>query len=122
MLWTKQLKQLKSLIDEFEDITAESVGDLGRTGIVKHVIENKPGTAPIRSKAYNIPVGLLAEVKNQLDEMEKQGLITMSSGEWTSPIVLVNKKDNTRRFCVDHHKLNAVTVKQAMALSSIDNA
>ena len=47
--------------------------------------------------------------------------MTISTGEWSSPIVLVKKKDNTWRFCVDYRKLNAVTVKHTMALSSIDN-
>lgn len=114
--------QLKNLINEYEDIVGETISELGRTSIVQHVIETVPGTAPIRSKPYNIPIGLRAEVKKQLDEMQKQGLITLSSGEWTSPIVLVKKKDNTWRFCVDYRKLNAVTVKTSMALSSISNA
>ena len=65
-----ELKQLKDLIDEFEDII-EGIGDLGRAGIVKHVIETLPGTTPIRNKAYNVPVGLRADVRKQLDEMEE---------------------------------------------------
>ena len=112
---------LRALLNEFHDIIGENISELGRTNIVQHVIETLPGTAPIRSKPYNIPIGLRAEVKEQLDEMQRQGLITISTGEWSSPIVLVKKKDNTWRFCVDYRKLNAVTVKHTMALSSIDN-
>ena len=121
MLNIKEKQQLKSLLNEFEDIIGENISELGRTKIVQHVIETLPGVSPIRSKPYNIPIGLRAEVKAQLDEMQKQGLITIGTGEWSSPIVLVKKKDNTWRFCVDYRKLNAVTVKHSMALSSIDN-
>ena len=122
MLTDNQKAKLSDLLDEFKDIVGENISELGRTKIVQHVIETVPGTVPVRSRPYNIPVGLRAEVKAQLDEMQRQGLITVGTGEWSSPIVLVKKKDNTWRFCVDYRKLNAVTVKHSMALSSIDNA
>ena len=121
MLDEHEKPQLRKLLNEFHDIVGESISELGRTKIVQHVIETLPGISPIRSKPYNIPIGLRTEVKAQLDEMQKQGLITVGTGEWSSPIVLVKKKDNSWRFCVNYRKLNAVTVKHSMALSSIDN-
>ena len=69
---------------------------------------------PIRSRPYNIPVGLRAEIKKQIDTMLERNMIEMSSGIWSSPVVIVKKKDNTHRFCVDYRKLNAVTEKQSM--------
>ena len=116
-----QMHILRDLINEYSDIIGEDITELGQTDIVQHVIETKPGVAPIRSKPYNIPVGLRAEVKRQLDVMLDKGLIQMSSGTWTSPIVLVKKKDGSYRFCVDYRKLNSVTEKQAMCLSNIEN-
>ena len=41
---------------------------------------------------------------------------------WSSPIVLVPKKDGTIRFCVDYRKLNFVTKKDSYALPRIDEA
>ena len=86
----------------------------------KHVIETKPGVTPIRSKPYNIPVGLCAEVKRQLYVIIDKGLIQMSSGTCTSPIVLV-KKYGSYHFCVNNRKPTAVTEKQSMCLSNIEN-
>ena len=117
-----QIRQMRALINEFQDTIAEGITELGRTSIVEHVIETVPGATPVRSRPYNIPVHLRAEVKDQIDKMMEQGLISMSTGAWSSPIVLVKKKDGTWRFCVDYRKLNAVTVKHSMALTNIDNA
>ena len=98
---------LRDLINEYSDIIGEDIADLSQTGIVQYVIETKPGVTPIRSKPYNIPVGLRAEVKRQLYVMLDKGLI---------PIVLVKKKDGSNRSCVDYRKLNTVTEKQSMSL------
>jgi hypothetical protein len=43
-------------------------------------------------------------------------VIRESSSPWTSPVVLVNKKNGKKRFCVDYRKLNSVTKKDQYPL------
>ena len=52
--------------------------------------------------------------------MMEQGIIQPLSSPWSSPIVLVKKKNGKTRFCVDYRKLNKITKCDAYPLSRID--
>ena len=41
--------------------------------------------------------------------MNEQGIIQKSNNQWVSNVVLVQKKDNTWRMCVDYRRLNMKT-------------
>ena len=49
-------------------------------------------------------------------------MIQPSKSPWASSIVMVSKKDGSKRFCIDYRKLNDVTVKDSYPIRRIDDS
>ena len=49
-------------------------------------------------------------LRKDIADMIKMGVIRESSSWYASPVVVVKKKDNTNRVCVNYRKLNKLTV------------
>ena len=120
-LTPKQSSEIKRLLKEYEGLFAASDSDYGRTSVVKHNIAT--GSAhPIKQPPRRLPDVLAKEVDKQVKGMLNNEVITPSSSLWSSPVVLVRKKDGTTRFFVDYRRLNAVTINNAYPLPRIDDS
>jgi hypothetical protein len=53
----------------------------------------------------------LVELKKQIDELLEKGYIIPSTSPWAVPVLFVEKKDGTKRMCIDYRALNEVTIK-----------
>jgi hypothetical protein len=80
------------------------------------VIELKPGTAPIYKRSYRVDTQQLAELKEQLQELQEKGYVRPSSSLWGAPVIFVPKNDGTQRMFVDYCALNEVTIKNKYPL------
>ena len=59
------------------------------------------------------------ELREQLDIWLKEGIVQPSSSPWSSPLVLVKKKDGGVRYAVDYRQLNDVCVPDSYPLPRI---
>lgn len=115
-----QSQEVRSLIYRYQNVFEGSGGLLGRTNIVQHRIDTGDAR-PIRQAPRRLPLAKREEAEVIVQDMEQDKIIEPSDSPWTSPVVLVKKKDGTTRFCVDYRRLNDVTKKDSYPLPRIDD-
>ena len=117
----EEAHEVHLLLCEFEDVFSEGSSDFRRTDVVKHRIDTG-AAVPIRQPPRRLPLSKKEETERAVQDMNRQGVIQPSQSAWSSPVVLVKKKDGGTRFCVDYRKLNDVTIKDSYPLPHIEDS
>jgi hypothetical protein len=107
-------------VREFPDVFPDDLPGMPPDHDFEFVIDLLPGTAPISKRPYRMDIKDL-ELKKQIEELLAKGLIRPSSSPWGAPIIFVDKKDGTRRMCIDYRALNDVTIKNKYPLPRIED-
>ncbi|RLN36021.1 polyprotein [Panicum miliaceum] len=85
-----------------------------------HAIPLMSGARPVNLRPYRFNPAQKDEIERQVAEMLRQGVIVINHSPFSSPMLLVGKKDGTWRLCVDYRCLNAITIKNRFPLPIID--
>ncbi|XP_019417272.1 PREDICTED: uncharacterized protein LOC109328313 [Lupinus angustifolius] len=110
---------IEQLLHKYSSVFDKPMG-LPPQRIQDHVIPLVEGTSPIKVKPYRYAHSHKNEIERMIREMLHEGIIQPSSSPFSSPVLLVKKKDGTWRFCTDYRALNAVTIKDSFPMPTVD--
>ena len=115
-----QSTQLMNFLADHHDVFSLEEGECGETDLVQ--LEIDTGDSPPKRQPLRwMPFAARQEVARQLESMQKERVIQPSKSPWSSPVVLVQKKDGTHRFCVDYRGLNSITKTDTFPFPRIDD-
>jgi hypothetical protein len=120
---SKEVDSLETtkVVSEFLDVFPKDLPVMPPERKVEFAIELLPGIAPISKRAYRVSGLELVELKKQIDELSEKGYIRPNTSPWAAPVLFVEKKDGTRRMCIDYRALNEVTIKNKYPLPRIED-
>ena len=113
--------QLQSLMTRHSGLFATNSTDVGKIEIEKHRIRTTDHP-PISQRPYDQSIANERETDRQVADLLVKGLIRESTSPWASPVTLVDKKDGTKRLCIDYRKLNSITIDDKQPLPKIQYA
>ena len=109
------LRVLEQFIDVFEEPKS-----LPPRRSCDHRIPLIPGAQPVNLQPYRYNPELKTEIESQVQELLDASIIQRSSSAFSSPALLVKKKDDTWRLCVDYRCLNSMTIVSKYPVPLID--
>lgn len=109
----------EALIKKYPHVFSEGVGKLAG----EHHIRLNSTVDPVQHAPRRVPVALRAKVKEALEDLEKQEVITSvtSPTAWISSTVTVPKKNGKLRICLDPKDLNRAVQHQHYPLPTIED-
>jgi hypothetical protein len=110
---------IQSVLTEFLDVFSEP-NSLPPSRVYDHAITLKPGAAPVNARPYRYSPLHKDEIERQVADMLATGVIVQSMSPFASPVLLVQKKDASWRFCVDYRRLNELTIRNTFPMPVID--
>ena len=113
--------QLKKLVCEYRDVFAANDTELGRTHVYQHHLRLKPGAQPPKERLYRTNAVERKFIEGQIREMLTNDIIENTTSQYSSPIVLVKKKDGSMRFCSDLRRINEIIEEDTYPLPLIQD-
>lgn len=111
VLTPDQRKELSELVEEFKPkLEKEELGCI--KNIVHHI--DTGDAPPCKQKYYSLNPKMLAEAHKELDARLQMGTVEPSESPYSSPLLMIPKKDKGWRWVVDFRLLNE-TIKKPTA-------
>ena len=98
------------LCEKYPTVFSRGNEDIGRTQLISMDIDTGD-SPPVSSRPYTLALKHHQWVQEEIETLERAGVITKSMSPWASPIVVVPKKSQPgeppkKRLCIDFRKIN----------------
>lgn len=94
---------LVKLLNDYRQCIAKNQHKLGRTQLV---IEE-----PVVYRPYKVPFAKRQLLSSMILKLIDCGVVVETQSDYAFPVILIKKKNDEERMCVDYRKLNSITKK-----------
>ena len=101
----------EALCEQQQEAFSKNNKDIGRTQLIEMEIDTGD-SLPVAQSPYTLLLKHYDWVRQEIETLEKSGVIERSLSRWASPVIVVPKNsapdEPPRRLCVDYRKVNAL--------------
>ncbi|GAU37038.1 hypothetical protein TSUD_207440 [Trifolium subterraneum] len=110
---------LQEILSKFSEVFHDSIR-LPPKRAQSHQINLYSDQGAVTARPYRYPHHHKEEIERQVNELLEAGVIRQSMSAFSSPVILVKKKDQSWRMCVDYRALNKATIPDKYPIPIVD--
>ena len=114
-----QKKEMLQLLVDNRKVFSTCTAELGQTDLIEHSIDTGDAK-PVNQRSYRVSPKHRQDLDDIIDDMLKHGLIEHSTSKWSSPCLLVDKQDGTKRLVVDFRRVNKVCIPATYPMPTLE--
>jgi hypothetical protein len=114
-------QDLQALLSKHQIVFSTTQGLPPSCGVHDHSIPLVLGSLPPNIRPYRHPFAQKNEIEKMVQELLTAGVIRPSTSPYSSPVIMVLKKEGSWRMCLDFRALNKLTIKDKFPIPVIDD-
>jgi hypothetical protein len=114
-------QDLQALLSKNQIVFSTPQGLPPSRSVHDHSIPLVPGSLPPNIRPYRHPFAQNNEIEKMVQELLIVGVIRPSTSPYSSPVIMVLKKEGSWRMCPDFRALNKLTIKDKFPIPVIDD-
>jgi hypothetical protein len=114
-------QDLQALLSKHQTVFSTPQGLPPSHSVHDHSIPLVPGSLPPNIRPYRHPFAQKNEIEKMVQELLTAGIIRSSTSPYSSPVIMVLKKEGSWRMCPDFCALKKLTIKDKFPIPVIDD-